>query len=77
MTQQITSRLNRRLLALAIALPLAWGAGQASAQEAEYTLRLHHFFPSSAPVHQAYFIPWKEALEEESNGRLEVELYPL
>ncbi|MCG7576300.1 MULTISPECIES: TRAP transporter substrate-binding protein [unclassified Halomonas] len=76
MIQQTASTLNRRLLAFAIALPLVWSAGQASAQEAEYTLRLHHFFPSSAPVHQEYFIPWKEAIEEASNGRLEVELYP-
>lgn len=75
MTQQ-ASRLHRRLLSLAIVLPLTWGAGQASAQAAEYTLRVHHFFPSSAPVHQEYFIPWKEAIEAESNGRLEVELYP-
>jgi TRAP-type C4-dicarboxylate transport system substrate-binding protein len=62
-------------LTTAAALSIA-AASQAQAQEAEYTLRLHHFFPASAPVHQEYFIPWKEAIEEESDGRLEVQLYP-
>ncbi|MFC3294246.1 TRAP transporter substrate-binding protein [Modicisalibacter luteus] len=46
------------------------------AQEESYTLRLHHFFPPSAPVHQQYFVPWKNAVEEESDGRLKVELFP-
>ncbi|MDO0945234.1 TRAP transporter substrate-binding protein [Chromohalobacter israelensis] len=76
MSHHATLACRRFLLAAAAALPLAWGAGQAHAQEAEYTLRLHHFFPASAPVHQEYFLPWKEAIEKESDGRLAVELYP-
>lgn len=75
MTQHATSHLRRFVLTTAAALSIA-AASQAQAQEAEYTLRLHHFFPASAPVHQEYFIPWKEAIEEESDGRLEVQLYP-
>ena len=59
------------ILSSLFALPLS-----AQAQEESYTLRLHHFFPPSAPVHQHYFIPWKEAIEKESGGRLNVELFP-
>ncbi|MCI0509732.1 TRAP-type C4-dicarboxylate transport system substrate-binding protein [Chromohalobacter marismortui] len=76
MSHHATLACRRFLLAAAAALPLAWGANQAHAQDAEYTLRLHHFFPASAPVHQEYFLPWKEAIEKESSGRIDVQLYP-
>lgn len=67
------SRLPLPLLtALALLAPL----GSASAQQETYTLRLHHFFPPAAPVHQEYFIPWKESVESQSQGRIKVELYP-
>lgn len=46
------------------------------AQEPEVTLRFQHFVsPNSA--NPKYFIePWAEKVEAESNGRIEVEIYP-
>lgn len=45
-------------------------------QAAEVTLKVHHFLPKQAPMHRDFLIPWKEAVEKESNGRIEVKLYP-
>lgn len=47
-----------------------------SAQAAEVTLKVHHFLPKQAPAHKNFLMPWKEAVEKESNGRIEVKVYP-
>lgn len=48
--------------------------GSVTAQDV--TLRLHHFLAEPSPVHQGYLEPWAERVEEQSDGRIEVELYP-
>lgn len=67
--------IKQSLSALTLSSLMLW-MPSLHAQEESYTLRLHHFFPPSAPVHQQYFIPWKTAVEQESGGRLKVELFP-
>lgn len=62
-----------KLLPLVLAGLLALAA-QASAQEV--TLRLHHFLAAASPVHEGYLEPWAQRVEEQSNGRIEVEIYP-
>ena len=53
---------------------LGLSAGAASAQEV--TLRFQHFV-SPASANPTYFMqPWADAIEEQSNGRIKVELYP-
>lgn len=47
-----------------------------SAQAADYTLKLHHFLPKQAPAHKNLAVAWKEAVETQSDGRIEVKLYP-
>jgi TRAP-type transport system periplasmic protein len=47
-----------------------------SAQAAEVTLKLHHFLPKQAPAHKNFVIPWKNAIEKASNGRIKVKVYP-
>ncbi|GGO87412.1 C4-dicarboxylate ABC transporter substrate-binding protein [Marinobacterium nitratireducens] len=47
----------------------------ASAQAAEYNLRFAHFWPATSGIHTA-FESWGQALEEASDGRIEVEFYP-
>lgn len=47
-----------------------------SAQAADYTLKLHHFLPKQAPAHKGLAMAWKEAVEKQSEGRIEVKLYP-
>ncbi|RBP81077.1 C4-dicarboxylate ABC transporter substrate-binding protein [Marinomonas rhizomae] len=43
---------------------------------AEYTLRFSHFFPEVSDTSQNLFIKWAEAVETESNGRIDVQMYP-
>lgn len=48
----------------------------ASADDKIYTLKLSHFIP---PVHQQHavtFVEWAEELDEKSNGRLKLEIFP-
>ena len=50
----------------------------ATAQQAqpEVTLRFQHFV-SPASANPAHFMqPWADAIEEQSNGRIKVEIYP-
>jgi TRAP-type C4-dicarboxylate transport system substrate-binding protein len=42
----------------------------------EVTLRLHHFLPMTDSVPREGLIPWAEAVEEQSGGRIAVEFYP-
>jgi TRAP-type C4-dicarboxylate transport system substrate-binding protein len=45
------------------------------ASAAEVTLKLHHFLPASAPLHQKFLEEWEGALENASGGRIDVEIY--
>lgn len=40
------------------------------------TLIVHHFMSSKAPTHTKLLMPWAKKLEEASNGKLKVEIYP-
>ncbi len=46
----------------------------ASAQQV--TLRIHQFLPAPAPVPSKFIAPWAKKVEEDSKGRIKVELYP-
>jgi len=59
----------------------AFGAGLSMAAlaaqaQAEVTLRCQHFLPPTSSVPAYFMAPWAEAIEEASDGRIEVELYP-
>lgn len=47
----------------------------ASSQETT-TLRFSHFYPATSDVNEQIFEPWAKKVEEDSNGRLKVEVYP-
>lgn len=57
------------------ALGLAMTVSVASAQE-PIVLRLHHFAPASTVPHSQYLVPGGKRIEEASQGRLKVEIYP-
>lgn len=61
----------RRLLlcATACALPLASPA-------ADFTLRFAHFWPAATLTSKDIYEAWANAVEEDSGGRIEVEIYP-
>ncbi len=59
--------------ALASAIAIA-GAGQALAQE--YTFKLHHLLGAQAPAQANMLEPWARQVEENSGGRVKIEIYP-
>lgn len=66
----------RKSKTLATILVIA-GFGLSSVAMAEtYTLRVAHFVPTTAPMHTRFVQPWCERIEEESQGRLQCEIYP-
>ena len=40
------------------------------------TLKLHHFVPAQSNQQKFWFEPWAKKLEQESGGKLKVEIYP-
>lgn len=44
--------------------------------QAATTIRLAHFWPASAYVHEQLFTQWKDSVEAASNGELVVQIYP-
>ncbi|MCP1170399.1 TRAP transporter substrate-binding protein [Limimaricola litoreus] len=53
---------------------LALVAGSAAAQEHKF--RLHHFLGAQAPAQTRMLEPWAEAVEENSGGQVEIEIFP-
>lgn len=62
----------KKLLLSAAALAVL--AGHAGAQEV--TLRVHHFLSAEAPMHKDVLVPWEKQVEEQSEGRIDVQLFP-
>ncbi len=48
----------------------------ASAQAAEVTLTVHHFLSPKSPAHAKFIVPWAQRVEEQSEGRIKVEVFP-
>ena len=48
----------------------------ALAADAEYTLKLHHMLPPASNAHSNFLEPWAKKVEEESNGRIKIDIYP-
>lgn len=52
-------------------------AGSAAApQAAEFDFKLHHFLGAASPAHTEMLVPWAEAVEENSGGRVDIEIFP-
>ncbi len=66
---------RRTLFGALIATATAIGfAGAASAQE--YTFKLHHLLGGKAPAQTQMLEPWAKQVEENSGGRVKIEIYP-
>ena len=48
----------------------------ATASQETTTLRFSHFWPATSSISKEVFEPWAKQIQEDSNGRLKVELYP-
>ncbi|GHD50756.1 C4-dicarboxylate ABC transporter substrate-binding protein [Thalassobaculum fulvum] len=63
------------LKAATLGLALAVGVGAAaSAQEFKFTL--HHLLPAKAPAQTKMLEPWAKAVEDNSGGRVKIQIYP-
>ena len=60
-------------LTAAIAASVLWTL---SASAAEVTLTVHHFLGPKSPAHAKFIAPWAKAIEEQSGGRIAVEIFP-
>lgn len=67
-------KLKKLLSLLPLSAALAF-AGTAQADEV-VKLKLAHFLPAVSNAHANILAPWCEQLKEDSNGRLECEIYP-
>lgn len=47
-----------------------------AARAAEVTLRLHHFLSAESRTHTEFLVPWEKAVEAQSGGRIDVQIYP-
>lgn len=68
---------RRRFLAgaaTALAIPAYFRHAWAQAPEVE--LKLHHFLGPKAPAHTKMLEPWAKAIQDDSKGRVKIELYP-
>ena len=45
-------------------------------QAPQVTLKLHHFLPPVSNVHTKLLTPWTKKIEQESGGRLKIDIYP-
>jgi TRAP-type C4-dicarboxylate transport system substrate-binding protein len=64
----------RHLAGLAVGLAAAFAASGASAQE--YTFKLHQVLSAKAPAQTQMLEPWARQVEENSGGRVKIEIYP-
>lgn len=51
-------------------------ASVSMAGAAEYTFKLHHFLSPNAPAQTSMLEPWVKAVEENSGGQVNIEIYP-
>lgn len=58
-----------------LAAPMIMRSGPARAQDV-VTLKLHHFLPPVSNVHQKLLLPWVRTIEEQSQGKLKIEIFP-
>ncbi|MFD1797567.1 TRAP transporter substrate-binding protein [Paracoccus aurantiacus] len=65
---------NISIAAGAAALAVLLGAGGALAQE--HVFKLHHFLGAESPAQKDMLEPWAKRVEENSGGKVKIEIYP-
>lgn len=66
-------KLSKAVVTLLAATTFAF---QAQADEAEVTLKVHHFLPAHSVTQADFLKPWAEKVTAESNGRIQFQFYP-
>jgi TRAP-type C4-dicarboxylate transport system substrate-binding protein len=68
--------MNLKSITVALLLAISTTVLSVGAMAAEYTLKLHHFLGPKAPAHSKMLVPWAKKIEEASNGRVKIDIYP-
>lgn len=55
---------------------LALALSSLSAVAAEVELKIHHFLPPPSTAHSQFIQPWADKVMKESNGRIDIKIYP-
>jgi len=50
--------------------------GTTFAAAADHEFKLHHFIGEKAPAHAQMLVPWAKRVEENSGGKVSIEIYP-
>ncbi|SMC86422.1 TRAP transporter substrate-binding protein [Primorskyibacter flagellatus] len=68
--------MRRNFLTTAIAATVIGLAGTTATLAQEYTFKLHHFLGAKAPAQTQMLEPWIKQVEENSGGRVKIEIFP-
>lgn len=66
----------KQFLKASLAGALAFGLTATNAMAQDVTLRFQHFLSPKGSVPAFFMQPWAQKIEDDSNGRIKVELYP-
>ncbi|SEF59282.1 TRAP transporter substrate-binding protein [Marinobacterium lutimaris] len=69
-------RIKTITAALALSVAGLATSSPSFAADAEYTFKLHHMLPPMAMPHAEFLAPWAEKIEQESGGRIDIEIFP-
>jgi TRAP-type C4-dicarboxylate transport system substrate-binding protein len=67
---------RRRFLTAAGAMLTAPAIIRSARAQAQVTLKLHHFLPAVSNVHVKFLVPWAKKVEQESGGKLKIDIFP-
>lgn len=67
---------RRQFIKLASAAVAAPAISRNAFGQAQVTLRLHHFLPPVSNVHTRLLTPWVKKIEQESGGKLKIDIFP-
>lgn len=77
MRSEILPLARRKFLHLAGAAAAAPFVARAGlAQTPQVILKLHHFLPPVANAHTRFLQPWAKSIEQESGGRIRIDIFP-
>jgi len=68
------TKMTRMAILAGMVATAAFVSGGASA--AEFDFKLHHLLPAQAPAQTQMLEPWARAVEENSGGRVSIEIFP-
>jgi TRAP-type C4-dicarboxylate transport system substrate-binding protein len=70
------TRPNLLTITVAAATAVFFVGNAAAQQEPEVTLKLHHLLGPKSPAHTQMLEPWAGRIEEASDGRIDIEIFP-